>query len=62
MGVTNLKQDTSLQIKSRTLLMGKNTAMTQITSSHADSLVEMEKGNCYIHVGIIISNFLGFGL
>jgi hypothetical protein len=60
--VTNSKQHTSLQIKSKILLMGKNTTMTQITSSHANSLIEMKKGNCYIHLGIIISNFLGFGL
>jgi hypothetical protein len=42
--------------------MGKNTAMTQIASSHAESLIEMKKGNCYIDIGIIISNFPGFGL
>jgi hypothetical protein len=55
--VTNSKQHTSLQVKSKTLLMGKKTTMTQITSSHANSLIEIKKGNCYIHVGIIISNF-----
>jgi hypothetical protein len=60
--VTNLKQHTSLQIKSKTLLMGKNTAMTQIANSHPESLIKRKKGNCYIHVGIIISNFPGFGL
>jgi hypothetical protein len=42
--------------------MGKNTAMMQIASSHANSSIEMKKGNCYIHVGIIISNSPSFGL
>jgi hypothetical protein len=45
-----------------TLLMGKNITMMQIASSHVDSLIKMKKGNCYIHVGIIISNSPGFGL
>ncbi len=60
--VTNSKQHTSLQIKSKILLMGMNTTMTKITSSHVDSLIEMKKGNHYIHVGIIISSFPFFGL
>jgi hypothetical protein len=34
--------------------------MTQITSSHADNNEKMKEGNCSIHIGIIVSNFLSF--
>ncbi len=33
--------------------------MTQITGSHTSNHEEMKEGNCFIHVGIVISNFPG---
>lgn len=57
---TKSKQQTSLQTECRTLLIGRNSVAMQIASSHVNSCEEMKKGNCSIHIGIIIWNFLGF--
>jgi hypothetical protein len=42
------------------LLMERNNTTTQIASSYADNYEEMKEGNYFIHIKIIILNFLGF--
>ncbi len=57
---TKWKQYTYLQTKCMILLMERNNTTTQIASSYADNYEEMKEGNYFIHIKIIILNFLGF--
>jgi hypothetical protein len=41
-------------------IVGKEHVVMLIASSHAGNYEEMKEGNCFIHIGIIIWNVLGF--